>query len=437
MIFAVARRSVLVLPLVLLAACQQAKSANPLSPTIAGPIAGVSVEVPKPMSPPASTQIAVDQQPITLTVENATTNGVRPLSYIFEIATDNGFTTKVFTQTGVAPGENGRTSLRLTQNLTPERTYYWRAKADDGANASSYSNVVSFQVYTPVVIQAPDLREPGDGTTVSSRRPTFSVTNAKRTGPAGAIQYLFEVATDAAMGNKVISVLANEGSEVTSHATQNDLSYGTRYYWRVKALDVGHEGPFSPTRSFTTPAAPVVSNPDPTPSNPGSPAANDHIDMNRADIISSPSDFASWPITSAITAVDMTRNGIHVEFDKNNGRNRWPDVFPPGWDEPLQFTLGMCLNISGKWRCSAVIQFWNGLHASGGPPENYAQDWFYDQNRWGIMTGYQPKTGETIGIFVCAGNCRNNTRGDNSTVKERTNVVLVPMPSSNGASYRF
>src|ERR1041384_825697 len=111
---AASRLLLLLLPFATSAGCEQAKSSNPLSPSIAGPIAGVSVEAPKPVAPAPAAQIAVDQQPITLTVDNASTTGVRPLSYIFEIASDAVFTNKLFTQTGVEPGTGGKTSLRLT-----------------------------------------------------------------------------------------------------------------------------------------------------------------------------------------------------------------------------------------------------------------------------------------------------------------------------------
>ena len=431
---ALARRFVLVLPVVVLAACQQIKSANPLSPSVAGPIAGVSVEAPRPMSPAASSQIAVDQQPITLTIQNATTNGVRPLTYVFEIATDSGFKTKVFTQTAIPPGDNGRTSLRLSVNLTAERTYYWHAKADDGANASDYSPILSFQIYTPVVIEAPELKAPDDGATTSTLRPSLTVTNAARTGPAGAIQYLIEVATDPTMAAKVVAVPINEGPAETRFTLESDLSYSTRYYWRAKAMDTGHEGPYSKIRSFTTLAAPVA---PPVPPSPPGGAAGDQINMSQATILNSPFDLASWPVTSAITSISLRPTGVHVDFDKADGRNRWPDVFPPGWDEPLQYTLGMCLNISSKWYCSAPIQFWYGLYESGGPPERFAAEWFYDPARWAPMTGHQPAVGEIVGFFVCAGNCRNNTRGDNSVVRERTNVVLLPFPGSAGGTFRF
>jgi hypothetical protein len=44
------------------------------------------------------------------------------------------------------------------------------------------------------------------------------------------------------------------------------------------------------------------------------------------------------------------------------------------------------------------------------------------------MTGHQPAAGETIGMFVCEGDCRNNTVGDLSPLRERSNVVLVKFP---------
>ena len=84
------------------------------------------------------------------------------------------------------------------------------------------------------------------------------------------------------------------------------------------------------------------------------------------------------------------------------------------------------------------MQFWFGreLEASG-VPSSVSQSWFYDPARWGPMAGYQPSDGETVGIFACAGNCRNNTAGDASYVKERTNVALVPWSNGGGPSYTF
>ena len=107
----------LALSLVLLAAagCVSSKSANPLSPSVAGPIPGVNITAPMPVEPKGA-KVAVDRQPVTLVVDNAVTNGQRPLSYTFEVATDADFANKVLSRTGIAPGD-GRTSMRLPDPL--------------------------------------------------------------------------------------------------------------------------------------------------------------------------------------------------------------------------------------------------------------------------------------------------------------------------------
>ena len=123
--------------LVAVAGCEPTKSSNPLSPTVAGPIPGVNITPPMPLEPRA-VKVPVDRQPVTLVVENAASNGQRPLSYVFEVATDAGFANIVWSRTGVTPGE-GRTTMRLPDPLATGRSYYWRARAEDGANTGPYS----------------------------------------------------------------------------------------------------------------------------------------------------------------------------------------------------------------------------------------------------------------------------------------------------------
>ena len=161
------------------------------------------------------------------------------------------------------------------------------------------------------------------------------------------------------------------------------------------------------------------------------------IDLRSATMLNSPTGFADWTISTAITGLDIQASGIRIDFSKKDGPGRWPDVFPPGWNEPLQYTLGMALNINGTWYASTVVEYWYGLDRSGGPPSQYAANWFYDPNRWAPMTYHQPAVGEMIGFFVCEGDCRNNWEGSSSPLRERSNVVLVPMPSDAGAFYSF
>src|ERR1043166_3030755 len=85
-------------------ACEVTKSSNPLTPTVQGPIPGVNITAPTVVAPTAGTKIAVDKQPITLMVNNASTNGVRPLSYVFEVASAANFRNKGLTRDAITPG---------------------------------------------------------------------------------------------------------------------------------------------------------------------------------------------------------------------------------------------------------------------------------------------------------------------------------------------
>jgi hypothetical protein len=165
-------------------------------------------------------------------------------------------------------------------------------------------------------------------------------------------------------------------------------------------------------------------------------------DLNQVVLYSNPPDLASWPTTTALTEVDFTNNGVHTVFSKEDGTGRWPDVTPPGWTGPLQYTVGMVECIDGQWYGSAVIEFWYGLAAEGGnvaQNNQVAMNWYYDANRWGKLAGRQPAPGETIGIFVAAGNLRNVTSDDpaQSPVMERSNVVYMPFPDVNGSTNSF
>src|SRR5205814_2300915 len=124
------------------------------SPTIAGPLPGVTISAPNPVQPGQNSRIQNDQQPVVLTIDNATTSGPRPLSYKFDLAGDGNFNNLILTREGITPG-SGRTSMRLPDALASARTYFWRARAQDGANTGPYSAVASFQVFTPVVIGKP------------------------------------------------------------------------------------------------------------------------------------------------------------------------------------------------------------------------------------------------------------------------------------------
>jgi hypothetical protein len=239
-----------------LVACEHAKSSNPLSPTIAGPLPGIEITQPKLLEPGQGVKFKDTQQPLTLLVENASSNGVRPLLYAFQIAVDAGFGNIVFARYDIAQGENGRTSLKLQDKLQLGRTYYWRAWAYDGANTGPMASSVSFDVYPPVTIGPPTLAGPASGSVLTTVVPFLSVRNSVRTGPAGNIRYGFQVSTNQAF-TQVVAANTNqpENPEGQTSWVPGGLGHSTTYFWRVIASDGETTSPWSSVWSFTTPAA--------------------------------------------------------------------------------------------------------------------------------------------------------------------------------------
>jgi hypothetical protein len=256
----------------LLSACSTSeKSENPLSPSVAGPIPGVTISSPKLLEPGSGWTLQSSDQPLTLLVENASTSGQRPLAYTFQIAADAGFTSLVFTRTGVAQGDNGRTSLRLPDALQTGVTYYWRARAEDGANTGVYSSPVSFVIEVPVTLAAPVLVSPVNGEKIGSTRPTFRFNLSGRSGPAGSVTYGLEVASSDSFTTKYGAWQFAEQAGGMSVTPVLDVPYEQPVYWRVRAYE-SYKGVVSgwAVGAFYGPATPA---PTPSPSPSPSPGA--------------------------------------------------------------------------------------------------------------------------------------------------------------------
>lgn len=149
--------------------------------------------------------------------------------------------------------------------------------------------------------------------------------------------------------------------------------------------------------------------------------AADAINIAQTTIVNSP-DFRTYPATARITSVTFNATGFPVEFNRRTGPSRWPDQLTPGWDGPLQYTLGMCLQ-RPTWVCSSVVEFWYGRElAATAAPTQIAAEWFYDP-RWGALYQQQPAVGESVVLFVISGDGRNAQVP--VTVKERSEFILV------------
>lgn len=138
------------------------------------------------------------------------------------------------------------------------------------------------------------------------------------------------------------------------------------------------------------------------------------------NILHSP-DVSSWAETTKITSLSLQPTGVHVEFDK---KDSWPNVTPPGWDGPIQYTLWPVVTIGGETYTAACIEFWKGLDRNGGPvcdPGQLPKNWYYFAGE--PLASYQPAPGEEVGFFVTSGDQRQK---DVHASTEKSNIVKVP-----------
>lgn len=260
--------------LVSVGACELQKSENPLSPSIAGPIPGVEISAPKPLEPATGWEIPGSRQPLTLLLENASSNGPRPLNYLFEVATDAGFTNRVFAREGIDSGGNGRTSLTLPDPLSPGRSYYWRARAQDGANTGPYSSAAGFNLIQPVSFDKPRLISPTNNERTTSLGPEFRFANAARVGSPISVTYVLEVATSDSFANKLVAwQLAEQGGGETKFVSVSNFPPDSQLFWRVRATEPTTQGPWSDAAVFRTPT-PSTPTPPGLPPAPGGSCSN-------------------------------------------------------------------------------------------------------------------------------------------------------------------
>jgi hypothetical protein len=142
-----------------------------------------------------------------------------------------------------------------------------------------------------------------------------------------------------------------------------------------------------------------------------------------------------WPVGTTLTSLEIRADGVHVEFTRKDGDQRWPDVTPPGWGGPIQYTLWFGMQIGGsiRWHIAGLIEYWHDLDANGGDitkNNQIAVNWTYD---CGEMAR-QPLPGERVAFFVTAGDQRKK---DVWAVHERSQVVIVPFPATTPTVFTF
>jgi hypothetical protein len=213
--------------------------------------------------------------------------------------------------------------------------------------------------------------------------------------------------------------------------------------------------PISPQPPGTTPpTAPGAPGGPPVtpPSIPGTPPAGSGtlthgFDLSIVKVYNSPLDIANWAVTGTISQVTVRPDvGVQIICSTTSPPGASPPAGPGKWPQGptaadaspgVQYTVWMLVQIAGVWYTSGFVLCWigrAGTGAGGGFPvgANFAAYWAYD-SRWGPMNGYSPPPGTQVGFFVSAGIARGQTGV--SSVKERSEVVLLNLPDVAGATY--
>jgi hypothetical protein len=367
------------------------------------PSGAASVTAPKGVTPVPNASIRYIDQPITLSIANAAVTAPSGTTYSFEVSSDANFTTKAQTKNDVAEGAGGTTSVKLDQ-LAGSTDYYWHARTTSNGTVGAFGPTYKFTVGPPIVINAATAVSPINNAQTGSM-PAFTVTNAQRSGPAGALTYRFEASTSATFATLALDVTVPEGSSGRTTLQPNiELPAEQTIYWRVTAIDAanGVTSPVSGTAQFVTALA---------------------IDLSKVVYLNSP-EVIAWKRTGTLLSVEQD-GGYDGAMCMQFTDPGWPDSkWPYGGDDP---NFGVYANqwyfakINGKWYGGAGEWIYRGAGSckngqgtnSIGPDSGFGEPFY----------SWRPKVGELVGYMVTSVARRGSVA---RTVDERTNIIVQP-----------
>ena len=389
------------IPTLCVAGCSNSTTPTSSSSTTTVPTS--SSTTPVPVTPANGASVAYASQPLTLTVKNAVTTSPVAPTYTFQVSTDKAFASITATKAGVAQGASGQTSVTI-DTLPGATTYYWRAQIVAGTDAGLTSAPVSFAVGPQVVIQAPALASPANGETVTNR-PTLTVANAQRTGPAGSIEYRFEVAADTTFATLAYSAsaVAERATGTTAHTVTTALEART-YYWRVRASSPSTQvvGSYSAVGNFT------VSN---------------GVDLNTATIVIGPQNIGTWEQTAKISSAyfDPINEQLCIFHDH---LNVWPATQFNADGTMVEGNQWIFAQINGQWYGAAADWYRPGQACKSLNAETIGRDAVY-QTPASPLYSWQPRSGETFAVMVTT---PARAWPEFKTYDERSDIVYIRWP---------
>ncbi len=183
---------------------------------------------------PANGGIVTSPQP-SLTIRRVPDAEGDSLLLTFEIAGDSLFSS--FVPFTAQPSSDSLTTVNVPFYLTEDQRYWWRVKASDYYEESAYSAIWSFWLNSENIAPTPfELRSPPDGLTpaLTTTTPILQWTRSRDFDPFDSVRYELHIALYPNFSFATII----EGITDTSFQISEPLSWGTNYWWKVKATDL-------------------------------------------------------------------------------------------------------------------------------------------------------------------------------------------------------
>jgi hypothetical protein len=212
-------------------------------------IGGPEPGAPTPQTPAAGSTVDVHRP--ALVVKNAFDPQTDPLTYNFEVYSDEALTQRVAQVPAVASGVTS-TGWTVDVDLADNGTYWWRCRAsDDGAHVGPWTEATRFTVVLlndPPSI--PAFVAPPNGATLWGADATLTWYRSEDPNPNDSVRYDLQIDDDPSFRSPEVdergiltTAFETAGPHLTVTMTLGELTgftslhSGTVYYWRLRALD--------------------------------------------------------------------------------------------------------------------------------------------------------------------------------------------------------
>ena len=165
-------------------------------------------------------------------------------NYWYELYTDT-------TTAAVIKDSTLTDTTRAVAGLLNNTNYWWRVKAKNDVGWGPFSSYFKFTTVVAVPPAPTNIYPANNSTGI------IPTTLIDWSTSAGATQYRLQVSTDSTFGTSIMDTIQTVDS---IHTPTGRLANNIKYYWHVRAQNVGGNSAYGPTWNFTTSLTGVSSN---------------------------------------------------------------------------------------------------------------------------------------------------------------------------------